>query len=320
MSRLSNLRVHVDVEATPIAKSPIGNPIIISKRDLMERLINQARDLKMLPGVAAKAIQLADDPDSNISELADVISHDPKLTISLLRLSNSSIFPGYASRESISCVRTAVTRLGFRQTKQMVLIACFSNMAKRLEGENLKYHERLYQHCFLTASLCTRINRLLGLGMMGDEFTAGLLHDVGRILLAVSIPEKFEQLDELSFEEDELLLDRENLAMGTTHTEIGAWFLSRNQMSDELITVARFHHRPGEASRFTRLVGLVNVADSLANCYQMNSPIAELDADSIPGVILLESLGVLDAREKIRCEKESLVEQSIEDFNLFASL
>ncbi|MEL7497667.1 MAG: HDOD domain-containing protein [Planctomycetota bacterium] len=292
----------------------------MSKRAVMEKLIPLARDLKMLPPIAARAIEVADDPDSQLKELADIIALDAGLSISILKLANSPMFPSYAAGKRISCLKMAVTRLGFRQTKQMILVACYANMVESMCPDQVEFRSSMSQHGFLTGTICSKLNHLFGLAMQGEEFTAGLLHDVGRLLLAVSIPNQFSLFDRCDFREGPDVMCMENEAIDTNHCEVGAWFLGRNQMSEELISVAKFHHDPYASIRFTRLVALVQVADILANRHQSEMGLDELDCAEISGLRLLESLGVNDAIERLNAEKETILQESVASLQEFRSI
>ncbi len=290
-----------------------------SKRHLTELLIKKARDIKMLPATAAKAIAMADDPEASIGQLANVIAEDVKLTTNILSLANSPVFPVYAAGKKVSCLRTAVTRLGLRQIKQMILVSCYSSMVNSLEWQEIRIREVLAQHNYLTAIISSELNKLFEMGMQGEEFTAGLLHDVGRILLAVTIPNEFGLLDRLDFKENQQTLDHEKQIIGTHHSEIGAWFLSRNQLTDELINVARYHHIPFEASRYNRLIALVATADDLANQYQRDELNGEYDCSQHDGPRLLEMLGVDDAIATINDHWRELLERSLQTYQQMTS-
>ena len=161
---------------------------ICPPRHLTEILIQKARDLQMLPDVAIKAISVADDPDAKIKELTSIIAQDIKLTTNLLSLSNSTLF---GVGQPVSSLQIAITRVGFRQTKNMILASCFTSMLNKMDWKEVRIRDLLCNHSFLTGIISSRLNKLFNLGLQGEEFTAGLTHDVGRTLLAVTIPDEF---------------------------------------------------------------------------------------------------------------------------------
>lgn len=275
-----------------------ANPNIIGSPELTEFVFEQAREMKMLPEVAAKAIAIADDPDSSIQELADMISQDLKLATSILSFANSRLFPVYATGKPIGCLKMAVNRLGYRQIKQMILVSSYSAMVGKLSLTETEARQNFMKHSFLTACICSELNKLFKLGIQGEEFTAGLFHDIGRLLLMTAVPEQFLAIDKMSFNEDGDLLEQEMAAFGTTHAKLGGWFLRENALPDELINVAIHHHEPSGSARFTRLVALVAVADSLANSCAANidAP-SEYECVAVDSLRLIELLGAADATE-----------------------
>lgn len=281
---------------------------ICPPRQLSEILIKQARHLQMLPDVAVQAIAVAENRDSDIKDLIRIISQDVMLTTNILSLSNSVLF---GAGQPISNIQIAITRLGFRQTKNMILASSFTSMLKNMEWKTAQVRELLCKHSYMTAVICTRLNTLYQLGMQGEEFTAGLIHDVGRSLLAVAIPDEFEKLDSLSFIENESTLEEEIRTIGTTHAEVGAWFLQRNHLPDDLISVARYHHNPQDSSKFLRLVGLVSVADDLANHFQRQDP-SPYNCSKSTSLKLLESLGVGKAQKLLQDSWREVIDSSIE--------
>lgn len=289
---------------------------ICPPRQLSEILIQQARYLNMLPDVAVKAIAIAEDRDADIKDLIAVISQDVMLTTNILSLSNSVLF---GAGQPISSIQIAITRLGFRQTKNMILASSYTSMLKNMNWKEEHVRERLCKHSFLTALISARLNILFQMDMQGEEFTAGLIHDVGRTLLAVAIPDQFEQLDPLDFQEDENTLEHERQTIGTTHAEVGAWFLQRNHLPEELISVAKYHHSPEDTDGYLRLVALIAIADDLANHYHRQDP-SPYKCLRCPNLKILESLGVRRAARRLQESWQEIISSSIESVGQLNSL
>ena len=289
-------------------------PGFLTDRTLARQLADQAKNIQMLPEAANQAIAAADDPESSIRDLADIISQDVKLATSILSLANSPLFPMFASDRNVSCLRTAVTRLGFRQTKQTILIACFSCMLRSMRSLEIKIRQAHREHGLLTGIICTNLNALFRLGMQGEEFTAGLLHDVGTLLLFLTIPEKYGEFDQLEFKEPIDYLTAEKRAVGINHTDVGAWFLKQNRVPNELISVASYHHTPDKPRSYRKLVSLVSVADQLANHHQCPERPDKIDTESMLGLQILEWLGVENAAAKFSEGWQDVLAVSLEQY------
>jgi HD-like signal output (HDOD) protein len=126
----------------------------------------------------------------------------------------------------------------------------------------------LWRHAFLTACLSRRLNQSLELGYQGEDFSAGLAHDLGRILIAIGVPHLFESADPMAFGDEADVLAHEQSILGTNHAEFGAWFCEQNKLPASLVTVVRFHHTPARAASHHNLVALVATADHMANYIQ----------------------------------------------------
>src|SRR5262249_53468109 len=128
--------------------------------------------------------------------------------------------------------------------------------------------ETLWRHSFLTACLCRRLNTVLGLGCQGEEFSGGLFHDLGRLLITLGVPDRAAAIDPLHFREADDVLGRERERLGVDHGYFGAWFANVNQLPAALANASLFHHAPEETHEYQTLVALVATADHLANYVQ----------------------------------------------------
>ena len=256
---------------------------------VLERLRSRANNLKMLPAVATQALQIVEDPDCGINEFAAVVERDPSLAAGILRMANSVVF---SSGRPVLNLHQAVVRLGFRQCKNLIVTASFSSMMKSMTLDEEWIRETLSQHSFTTALLCLNMNRTLNIGFQGEEFTGGLIHDIGRLLLATCYSDCFSEFDNLEFDEETGVLAAEQAFVETNHCEIGAWFVTKNALPEQLKSVVRFHHNPELAdTNSRRFVALVAVCDHMANHLQRYEESRGYDPASNPFLATLEGSG-----------------------------
>jgi len=164
--------------------------------ELRRSLLKRADDLSMLPAVATEALQLARNPDCTTAQFAGVIERDVKLATEILSICNSVL---YSSGKPVANLHQAVIRLGFRQCRNLILTSSAASLMKRLPLEQEWIRELLWRHSFTTAVACLDLNNRLRLGFQGEEFTAGLLQDFGRTLLAVAVGKNQPDVDPLDF-------------------------------------------------------------------------------------------------------------------------
>lgn len=248
-----------------IATVPVVDANLKPPAELIQALKKRQGKLQMLPAVAQEALQLVKNPECSISQFIAVIKRDVKLSADILKMANSKL---YCPVTPIVDLNRCVMRVGFRECQYLILSASIASLMHRVTMAQEWVRETLWRHSFTTALLATRINRTFHLGFQGEEFTAGLLHDFGRILFAMVVPESFLKFDPLDFDESPELLAREFEATGTDHCRLGAWFTHGNQLPQPIPSVILNHHQPELAEKHQRLTALIAVADQLANDWQ----------------------------------------------------
>ncbi|MFK7768395.1 MAG: HDOD domain-containing protein [Mariniblastus sp.] len=233
--------------------------------ELIKRLKNCENEMFVFPAVATEAINLTNDPDCSMSVFSCLVERDAKLAAEILSLANSALF---TVGIPVTSIHQSLVRLGMRQCRNLILSVCISGMMKKITLEQEWVRDLLWQHSFTTATACLHLNRAFCLGYLGEEFTAGLLHDFGRTLFAVLCEEQFKLADPLDFDENEELLRREEEIIGINHCDFGAWFASQSGLPDSIADVMQWHHEPTHESENQKLVALVAAGDHIANHIQ----------------------------------------------------
>jgi HD-like signal output (HDOD) protein len=237
-------------------------------RSVLENLkatVGNINRLPTLPEAATRAMAAAKDPDCSLGRLAGVIERDPALAAGILKLANSALYRATCGAGSL---RQAVVCLGLRECQNVILAVGMRSLFRNVPRGSQARFEGLWRHSFLTGCVCRRLADVLGLPFEGEEFAAGLSHDIGRVLIALGAPERAEAADPLDFVEGPDLLLREQAALGTDHCYFGSWFANLNNLPAGLISAVQFHHVPDAAEEHKPLVALVAVADHMANYVQ----------------------------------------------------
>lgn len=277
---------------------------------LKQTLLDRSDELAMLPAVALEALEMAKDPDCSTAEFASVVERDVKLATEILSLSNSVIF---AASSSVSNLRQAVVRLGLKQCRNLILSSSAASLMKTMPLKQEWVREVIWQHSFRTASVCTYLNQALELRFDGEEFTAGLLHDFGRLLLAVAAPDEFESADPLSFDEDEEFLSKERAVLGIDHCAFGAWFAEHNGLPKSLVASIQLHHLPETYHPAAKLIALVAAADHLSNHFQRNEEAAGYDVGLNRGAHALSKCGHPELLENAGGIAEKVLDEVLQD-------
>jgi putative nucleotidyltransferase with HDIG domain len=198
--------------------------------------------------------------DINIDPVVDLIAYDPGLTAKLLQLCNSAAFAASAPTADL---QEAVLRLGFRRICQIVA-ACSGARVFDLgkNGDNTEGAD-LWKHSVVTAMAASLIARDCGV----DEslaFTAALLHDIGKVILAQALEKQYSQLVGEAAEQQQSLLEAEKRVLGVQHAEIGGRLLARWRFPAGVVAAVWFHHHPASAEPHHKLASCVYLGNLAA--------------------------------------------------------
>jgi len=242
---------------------------ICSLRDLLtneelQGLIAQLESLPSLPSLCAELMEQLRDNDCSVDEVAKIISRDVGMSAKIMQLVNSAFF---GVGRHVSDISQAVTLLGLETIASLALsMRIFSQFDDiKLEGFSLSC---LCDHAFAVAELARLIARSENAekSVTGYCFLAGMLHDIGKLVLAAQVPQKYQQVLSLCSCRTKEIREAESEVLQTTHAEVGAYLLGLWGFSDDIITALAFHHRPAEAAatEFNALT-TVHVANILAH-------------------------------------------------------
>jgi len=220
------------------------------------------KNLPTIPAVLARVLGLIEREDASTRELVDLIEHDQALTGKMLRLANSAFF-GQSRR--VATIPRAVMLLGFPTVRNLALgVKVWDAMAPGIPSERL---EELWMHAVMVAVASKVLAAKLSAGDPDEAFTAGLLHDVGRLVLATRFKDAYWTAAARADGAD-AIVDVEQQAFGVHHAEVGGWLLEAWGLPPSIVEAARMHHatpdRPGAiglVATANRLVAVTDVAE-----------------------------------------------------------
>lgn len=230
-------------------------------------LVNHIYDLPTLPTTVAKLLELIDNPRSTAHQLGQMISEDQVLTVHVLKLANSAYY-GFSRR--IKTIPLAVVVLGYETLKNVLLTVSIIDRFSR-QPNGLRFDFSLFwDHTLATAVASKILARDAGYQITGEAFVAGLLHDLGKLILSQYLPEEFSKIYRLSFQNHEPMYYMEKrMFKGVTHAEVGAWLAERWHLPGTLVQAIRYHHEPTKSPADSSLASIVHVADYLARKQQI---------------------------------------------------
>jgi HD-like signal output (HDOD) protein len=231
-------------------------------------MISGINQISTLPTVYAKVNELVDNPTSSASDLGRVISRDQGLTARLLKLVNSAF---YGLPSKIDTVSRAVTVIGFKQLKELVLATSVLSMFKGLGSSISLSMEDFWKHSIA----CGLTSRILAIYARCDNpeafFVAGLLHDLGRLVLLEKCSEEYKNIFHERTEKDRMLFEVERSFFGYTHAEVARELVSFWNLPETLKSAVGFHHVPQRAGRFAPYAGIVHIADIFVHACEIGA-------------------------------------------------
>ncbi|MGD8883352.1 MAG: HDOD domain-containing protein [Desulfobacterales bacterium] len=225
----------------------------------IEDIISAIDTLKPIPPVATQIMALAEDEDSSMSDISDLIIYDLSLTASLLKICNSAYF-GLARK--VESVRDAITLLGLDQIVEIVLLnSTAENFKDEPDGYGLGEGE-LWHHAVLSAHVAKMLAENLGYANKKHFiFTAALLKDIGKLIMGRFVAFSYEKINILVNAKGYSFNEAEKEVIGMNHEELGALVGEKWRFGKKLIFVIRNHHMSDEACRDDVEIAMVYLAD-----------------------------------------------------------
>src|SRR5688572_17696514 len=212
-----------------------------------------------------RLLLLLDDMEANADALAELIRVDPGLTADILRVCNSVAF---AAKTRAETVQEAILRLGFREVHRIVMTVIASPALKLGQETYGRNETDLWRHSLAAAVSSQQVVR----GGDADlAFTASLLHDIGKTLLAAAVPQEFLAATFEATEKNRPQYLAERSILRTDHAEAGARLLRRWGFPPNLCAAVEFHHEPASTREHIRLAASIYLANVLA--YRVDGPL-----------------------------------------------
>lgn len=262
-------------------------------RDLLQdeklrRLVSQMRSVPSLPTLYSELLKELEQTDPRMGKISQIVKQDIGMTAKILQLVNSAFF---GLRRNLTDAGQAINFLGLDTVKSLALgFGVFSQFEKtNLSAQTLS---QIWSHSIAVGRIARSISEQINPSVAGDAFTAGLLHDIGEVVLAVNMPEKFANSEKLI---GDGILSRnkaEKQIFETTHSEVGAYLLGLWGLPHQVVEAVAFHHKPSsfQKENFTSLIA-VHIANAI-NRYGTED--WSVEPEKFIDVECMQSLGLME--------------------------
>ncbi|CCO22519.1 HDOD domain-containing protein [Maridesulfovibrio hydrothermalis] len=222
-------------------------PIPNKKFEKVDPVTLMHTDIKLpsLPQVFIEMRQVINNPASSASDVADVISQDTALSAFLLRMVNSAF---YSFPSQIDTISRAVAVIGTKQLSTLALGTSVMDMFKGLPTDIIDL-ELFWRHSFACGIIASQLAKMFKQGSPEKCFVAGLLHDIGRPVLMMTLPDHAVAATAISRQKKALMFKAERVVTGFDHAELGGMLLRKWNLPFSLVTAVLYHHSPTKAAK-----------------------------------------------------------------------
>jgi len=267
-----------------------------------EQLIEGISELVSLPEACVRINEMVDDPAYSAEDIGKVISSDPALTVRILKIANS---PFYGLSTEVDTVSRAITVLGTVQLRDLVLA---SSACKTFDGipNDLMSMDDFWYHSIFCGITARKLANSCMLGRGEALFVAGLLHDVGQLILFNRCPLEAKKVllkSKVTHSESKLHVIEQEI-IGFDHMDVGAVLTKQWKLPPCLQECVSFHHTPSKAIVFPQEVAIVHIAQAITN-FAGKCSIEGSDIDEVE-----------DGAWEIAGLSEEIIEQTIKEVEL----
>ncbi len=221
--------------------------------------LDKIENLPAFPGIAFEVLKITRDDTAQISSLEKIIKKDPNIVSQILKIVNS---PFYNLPREVSSLSYAINLLGFIEVENLVMVSVMLSTLKKLPVHKRFDRDKFLEHSFGCGITAKTIAGILNINFFGAEFTGGVIHDIGKVLIDLYAPEALDNILENAYTKNISFIDSENELYEINHTQLGKKLLSIWGLPKDMLDIVRYHHSPKHADNDV-LVSIVHVADLL---------------------------------------------------------
>ncbi|MEZ0329181.1 MAG: HDOD domain-containing protein [Dissulfuribacterales bacterium] len=229
---------------------------------LCASILQGAEDIRPSSNVAIRALQLANGEDTSIIELEQLILHDQVLAANILKEANSAY---YGLSRQVHTISQAIAYLGMRTFKKIVMDTCLADMYARCINTYDMEEGAFFYHSVTCARISETIAKVTGRVEPETAYLAGLLHDIGKIVIERYGTDLFTQVTSRVLLKNESFVQAEKDVFGLDHAAIGQYIARNWQLPMALEEAIAFHHEPENMNVISPLPCIVHIADHICN-------------------------------------------------------
>jgi HD-like signal output (HDOD) protein len=240
-------------------------------KDQIKSSVEKIQNLPTLPKVAIRILEIASDPEVSVREVSSSIHQDPALAARVLKVANS---PFYGMSRQVDSLQLALVILGLNEVRNIALGITILNAMSDLKSSVNYNREEFWIHSVGCGVVARILGRKLNFRCEGTDFIAGLLHDIGKIIIDEYFSSKFVAIFNETFKHKPPMLEAEREILGESHEQVGGWLAEKWRLPETLCDAIVHHHdlplfEGWEAVKNPRLVSLSYIAEAFCEQYEI---------------------------------------------------
>lgn len=234
----------------------------------IKREVEEIGALPTLPEIPLKIIRLISDTESSMEDISKIIETDPSLTANILKIANS---PYYGMPQKIASLKLALTILGLNEIINIITSISIVRLFPSKKRADSFDRTKFLRHSLGCATAARMLAKDMRFDTEGIDFVAGLLHDIGKLIIDQYFHSKLKAIRKARETEGMTLLEAEASAVGVDHATLGSWLAQRWGLPAVLVESITYHHRPLDVLALTApsqqpaLTAIVHLADILSH-------------------------------------------------------
>ncbi len=234
-----------------------------------------AKGIPTLPVALQKTMALMDGPRTNLNKVSEAISQDQSLSARVLKMVNS---PAYGFPSRIASIHNALMLLGVNTVHGLLISSVvFDIVSKHMSG--------LWDHSLSCSTACKVMAKLFKIKEVEEFMLAGLLHDFGKVVISIQMPDASRDINALVRSEDILSIEAEKLMLGFGHPRVNKWMAEQWNLPVGITAAMTFHHNPMLAGNYKTIACVTHLGDFFARLFEAgvsgDSNVSEIDPHAL---------------------------------------
>jgi len=265
--------------------------------DIPDKILVEVAAFPSMPRAGFKLRALLNKVDVELTEIEEILRHDPGLATNVLRLANSAFF---GLSQKVGSLKQAVMLLGVKRFAQIAVSASMSKtMENAVEGYDLSPGE-LWHHSIAVSNTAEALAKNRKIDRTDDVFTPALVHDMGKLVLDKFVKEDLQKIKSITSKAVPLEV-AEQMVLGTDHAEIGALILARWSFPMDIVNAVRWHHNPENIKDSKIQSDIVYLSNQI--CQSNAGGNSDSGQIAMPSSVVLKRLGIKLDQYKAMAEK-----------------